>query len=288
MDFRILGPLEVVAPDGPVPLRGAKQRALLAMLLLSANEVVSTDRLIDALWGEHPPGTAPKALQVHVSQLRKALGASVISTRPPGYAIELGPSHELDLNRFRRLRDEARSAAAKDPARARELLGEALELWRGQPLADLTYAPFAQADIGWLEEMRTAAIEDRLAADLALGRHTELIGELESLIAAHPHRERLRGQLMLALYRSGRQAEALEAFQHARAVLTGELGIEPGRELRELHQAILGQDAALDHRPVGPAASPRAGDSFVGRERELAELGRALGDSLAGRGRVVL
>jgi DNA-binding SARP family transcriptional activator/tetratricopeptide (TPR) repeat protein len=287
MDFRILGPLEVVAPDGPVSFGGAKQRALLAILLLRRGEVISTDRLIDALWGEQPPDTARKALQVHVSQLRKALGPSLVRTRPPGYVLELG-SHALDLDRFRRLHDEARSAAESDPARAAELLADALALWRGAPLADLTYAPFAQADIGRLDEMRIAAIEDRLAAALALGRHSELIGELEHLVAAHRHREKLRAQLMLALYRSGRQAEALDAFRDVRSVLTGELGIEPGRELRELHQAILGQDPALDSPPAVAVAAPRASDTFVGRERELTDLGAALDDALAGRGRIVL
>src|SRR3954452_13399181 len=245
MDFRILGPLEVVAPDGPVSLGGAKQRALLAMLVLSEGEVVSTDHLIDALWDEQPPDTARKALQVHVSQLRKLLGSPLISTRPHGYALELD-SHGLDLTRFRLLQDEARTVGASDPARARQLLGEALALWRGAPLADFTYAPFAQAAIARLEEMRIAAIEDRLAADVALGRNSDAIAELEALIVSHRHRERLRGQLMLALYRSGRQAEALEAFRAARAVLADELGIEPGRELRELHQAILNQDPALE------------------------------------------
>src|SRR5204862_7628755 len=151
MDYRILGPLEVLAPDGPVPLGGGKQGALLAMLLLRANEVVSTDRLTDALWGEEPPETAPKALQVHVSQLRKALGPDAIRTRPPGYALEVGPG-DLDLDRFRRLREEARSLAGTEPARARDLLADALALWRGPPLADLTYAAFAQADIARLDE----------------------------------------------------------------------------------------------------------------------------------------
>jgi DNA-binding SARP family transcriptional activator/tetratricopeptide (TPR) repeat protein len=287
MDFRILGPLEVVAPDGPVSLGGAKQRALLALLVLSEGEVLSTDRLIDALWDEQPPGTARKALQVHVSQLRKVLGPSLILTRPPGYALELD-SHGLDVARFRALHDEARSVAASDPARARELLGEALELWRGPPLADFTYAPFAQAAIGRLEEMRIAAIEDRIAADMALARSSEVVPELEALIASHPHRERLRGQLMLALYRSGRQAEALEAFRAARAVLTDELGIEPGRELRELHQAILNQDPALDMTAAPSRAGLRPSETFVGRERELLESGEALDDAVAGRGRIVL
>src|SRR3954464_15266418 len=178
MDYRILGPLEVLAPDGPVALGGAKQRALLAVLLLRANEVVSTDRLVEALWGEEPPDTALKAVQVHVSQLRKALGADVIRTRPPGYSLELAPD-ELDLDRFRRMHEEAQTIAAAEPARARDLLVDALALWRGPPLADLTYATFAQAAIARLEEMRTAAIEDRVAADLALGRAPGLIAELE-------------------------------------------------------------------------------------------------------------
>src|SRR3954463_13224526 len=286
MDYRVLGPLEVLAPAGPVPLPSAKQRALLAILLLHAGEVVSTDRLIEALWGEDPPDTASKALQVHVSQLRKALPADVIRTRPPGYSLDVA-SDDLDLDRFRRLHDDARVLAGSEPGRARELLVEALSLWRGPPLADLTYATFAQADIARLDEMRIAAIEDRIAADLALGRHSELVAELEPLIAAQPHRERLRAQLMLALYRSGRQAEALEAFRDARAVLTEELGIEPGRELRELHQAILEQDPSLDRETAAPAAAV-ASNAFLGRERELAELGAALGEALAGRGSVVL
>jgi DNA-binding SARP family transcriptional activator len=282
MDYRILGPLEVRSPDGPVPLGGAKQRALLAVLLLRANEAVSTDRLIDALWGEEPPETAGKALQVHVSQLRKALGDGAIRTQPPGYSLAVGAG-ELDLDRFRGLHEEARTVAGSDPARARELLAEALGLWRGAPLADVTYAAFAQAEVARLEELRLAAIEDRIEADLALCRHAALIAELEPLIAAEPHRERLRAQLMLALYRSGRQAEALEAFRAARAALTDELGIEPGRELRELQQAILEQDPGLE-----VAEPARASSTFVGRERELAELSAAVDAALAGRGSVVL
>src|SRR3954470_16511619 len=289
MDYRVLGPLEVLAPAGPVPLPSAKQRALLAILLLHAGEGVSTDRLIEGLWGGDPPDTASKALQVHVSQLRKALAAEVIRTRPPGYSLDVA-SDELDLDRFRRLHDDARTLAGSEPGRARALLVEALSLWRGPPLADLTYATFAQADIARLEELRIAAIEDRVAADLALGRAPQLGAELEPLIAAHPHRERPRGQLMLALYRSGRQAEALEAFREARAVLTEELGIEPGRELRELHQAVLEQDASLDHAPrvVATVAPVRPSETFVGRERELAELDGVLEDCLAGHGRLVL
>src|SRR4051794_9746008 len=309
MDYRILGPLEVLAPDGPVPLGGAKQRAVLAVLLLHANEVVSTDRLIEALWGEEPPDTASKALQVHVSQLRKALGAEVINTRPPGYSLDIA-ADALDLARFRSLHEEARAIAGSDPAGARDLLVRALALWRGAPLADLTYAAFAQGDIARLAEIRLAAIEDRIAAALALARHSELVAELEPLIQAQPHRERLRAQLMLALYRSGRQAEALEAFRAARAVLTEELGIEPGRELRELHQAILEQDESLEAGtapPPGggrraPPRPPREGDgsrgggpapagggsTCGGRERGLGEPTPALQDGIGGGGGVVL
>jgi DNA-binding SARP family transcriptional activator len=288
MDFRILGPVEVHDGDGPLATGGAKPRALLAILLLHANEVVSNDRLIDALWGERPPETAAKALQVHVSQLRKAIGASAIRTRPPGYVLEVGGG-DLDLDRFEQMHEAARGLLATDPAEARRLLRDALELWRGPPLADLAYEPFAQAEIARLEEMRVAAVEDRIEADLALGRHAEVVGELERLIAEHPHRERLRGQLMLALYRSGRQAEALDAYQAARAALTDELGIEPGHELRDIQQAILGQHPDLDLRPVPQATSDGGSRGvFVGRERELAELVSALESALAGRGQLVL
>lgn len=287
MDFRILGPLEVGTPEGVVQVGGAKPRALLAILLLNAGEVVSSDRLIDALWGERPPETAAKALQVYVSQLRKALGGSLILTRSPGYVLELD-SHEVDAERFRRLHEEGRAVASEDPARARRLLAEALGLWRGPPLADFTYEPFAQAEVGRLEELRLAALEERIAADLAAGDHAGLVGELEPLIAGHPHRERLRRLLMLALYRSGRQAEALDAYRDARAALTEELGIEPSRELRELQEAILRQDPDLEHKQR-PAASAVVGDgAFVGRGRELGELSGALEEALGGRGRAVL
>jgi DNA-binding SARP family transcriptional activator len=219
---------------------------VLAILLLNANKVVSCDRLINELWGERPPESAAKALQGYVSALRKALdperergGASeILVTRPPGYAIELEPE-QLDLIRFERLHGEARNAlAAADPSRAGATLREALALWRGPPLADLAYASFAQAEIDRLEGLRLGALEERIETDLALGRLTDVVGELEELTARYPLRERLRGQLMLALYRSGRQAEALEAYRHVRRTLVEELGIEPGRELRELEQAI--------------------------------------------------
>jgi DNA-binding SARP family transcriptional activator len=260
MEFRILGPLEVCDDGRRLALGGARRRALLAMLLLHPNEVVSSDRLIDALWGEKPPDNAAKALQVHVSGLRKLLEPEhrpgephgVLVTRPPGYLLELAPE-QLDLGRFERLRTEASQAlAAGDAAAAVGKLRGALALWRGSPLADVAYEPFAQTEIARLEELRVAALEDRLEAELALGRHSDVVGELEALIAEHPLRERLRAQLMLALYRSGRQAEALAAYQDARRALVDELGIEPGRSLCELERAILRQDRGLEL----PAAEP--------------------------------
>src|SRR6266511_3515237 len=238
MEFRILGPLEVVEEGREVALGGARQRALLAILLTRVNEVVSTDRLIDELWGEAAPRTALNTLQFYVSQLRKALGADRIVTRPPGYTIRVGPG-ELDLERFERLLEQGGS----------ERLREALDLWRGPALADFSYERFAQAEITRLEELRLAALEERIEADLAVGRHAQLAGELEALIVEHPLRERLRAQRMLALYRSGRQAEALDAYQEARRTLVEELGIEPGPVLQQLEKAMLvapRKDSALD------------------------------------------
>jgi len=239
MEFRILGPLEVLSDGQALDLGGAKQRALLAVLLLDANNVVSTDRLIAALWEDEPPETAPKAIQVYVSGLRKLLGKERLETRTPGYVLAVAPD-ELDLDRFRALQESGRTA-------------EALALWRGRPLSDFANARFAQADIARLEDLRVACLEERVERDLADGRHAELVGELDGLVAGHPLRERLRGQLMLALYRSGRQAEALDAYQDARRALVDELGIEPGRDLRELHQRILNQDPGLDVSGVGGA-----------------------------------
>ena len=261
MDFRILGPLEVSHEGRELPLAGSKQRAVLAILLLHANEVVSSDRLIDELWGEQPPPSAAKSLQVHVSRLRQALDRAgeaspggVIVTHGRGYLIQLGPD-ELDKARFESLLDEGTKALVDGiPERAAELLRDGLALWRGPPLADFAYEPFAQAEIARLEELRLSAVEQRIEADLALGHHAQVIGELESLVGRHPFRERLRAQLMLALYRSGRQAEALDAYQDARRALVDELGIEPGEELQELQSRILAHDPALG----GPRApSPR-------------------------------
>ena len=272
MDFRILGPLEVVADGRVVRLNAAKPRALLAILLLHANEPVSSDRLIDDLWAGRPPATAAKVLQTYVFQLRKALGDARIVTRPTGYELSVDPTR-LDLHRFERLVIEARGAA---PPAGAQNLRDALALWRGPPLADFTYEPWAQAEIGRLEELRLEALQERIDADLALGRHADLIGEVELLVAQHPLLERPRGQLMLALYRSGRQADALEAYRDARETLVAQLGIEPGSALRHLEQAILNQDPALDVSPRPPARALRAlSTSFVGRKRELREI-RAL------------
>lgn len=218
-----------------LPLGGARQRALLALLLTRANEIVSVDRLVDDLWGGEPPRTAVNTLQYYVSQLRKVLGAERILTQPPGYVIRVAPG-ELDLHRFERLVERGGA----------ERLREAIALWRGAPLADFVYEPFAQAEIARLGELRLAALEERVELDLALGRHAQLVGELEALIREHPLRERLRGQLMVALYRSGRQAEALEAYQDVRRALVEELGIEPGPPLQRLERAVLVHDAALD------------------------------------------
>jgi DNA-binding SARP family transcriptional activator len=249
LEFRILGSLEVTEDDVAIPLGGRKQRALLALLILDAGRVVSTDRLIDALWGERPPRTAATSLQNLVSQLRKLLGADVLVTKPAGYQLDVAPE-QLDLERFRLLVDEARQA----PAAARaDRLREALSLWRGPPLADFGFESFAQAAIGRIEALRIAAVEERLATDLETGRHAEIVGELESLVDEHPLREGLRGHLMLALYRSDRQAEALQAYHDARRVLIEELGIEPSSSLQRLHASILRQDPELT---LGHAARP--------------------------------
>ena len=302
MDFRILGPLEVDDDGRQLPLGGARQRGLLAMLLLHANEVVSSDRLIAELWGEDRVDDASRALQVAVSRLRRTLEpqrrigemSGVLATRPPGYELRVEPG-QLDVDRFQELAAAGRAAlVAGDAASAAEKLASALTLWRGPPLADLGYESFSQTEISRLEELRSAAVEDRIAAELELGRHTELVAELQDLVSRHPLRERLRKQLMLALYRCGRQADALAVYQDARRALTDELGIEPGRELRELQAAILRQAPELARdRPAGPdrpddPGPVPSGEVFVGRERELDALVHTLEDALGGRGRLVL
>jgi DNA-binding SARP family transcriptional activator len=284
MEFRILGPLEVVDKGRSLPLGGARQRALLTALLLRVNQVVSTDQLLDEVWSDEPPASGVRVVQVYVSQLRKVLGDGVIETRAPGYVLVAEPN-TLDLQRFEDLVGEARKV---DPAAAAAKLRDALALWRGAPLADVAYHSFAQTEIGRLEELRLSALEARIEADLRLGRHDEVVGELEALVAEHPLRERLGVHLMQALYRSGRQAEALEAYQHARNVLVEGLGIEPGRELRELEQAILRQDPSLDLAPDEEAGEDSSRGAFVGREAELEELHAGLEDALAGRGRLFL
>jgi DNA-binding SARP family transcriptional activator/tetratricopeptide (TPR) repeat protein len=241
VDFRILGPLEVWDRGRPIELPRRKQHALLAFLLLRSNEAVSTDALIEALWGEEPPRTARASLQNTVAQLRRALGPGVVVSDAGGYRLEVVPE-QLDLGRFERLTADARSGEGGQRV---EQFREALGLWRGPPLADLVYEPFAAQEAARLEELRTAAHEDLIDAELALAGGGDLVAELESLVAEYPFRERLRGQLMLALYRAGRQAEALEAYQAARRMLVDELGIEPGAPLRKLEQAILRQDPSL-------------------------------------------
>jgi YVTN family beta-propeller protein len=254
MEFRILGPIEVAEEGRPIALGAAKQRALLAVLLLHANEVVSSDRLVDQLWGERAPAKAAKNVQVYVSQLRRLLGDGQLETEGRGYVLRLEPG-ALDAQRFQALLDEGRGAlAAGEAKRAAETLREALGLWRGAALADVAYEQFAQAEIARLEELRLAALEERIEADLALGRHAALVAELEGLVRTEPLRERPRGQLMLALYRSGRHAEALEVYQDGRRRLLDELGLEPSRPLQELEQAILRQDEALDARARGGVA----------------------------------
>jgi DNA-binding SARP family transcriptional activator len=259
VDYRILGPLEAWAGDRRLSLGGPRQRALLAILLLHAGEVVSTDRLIDELWGDRPPATASNAVQVYVSQLRKALeDREAIETRPPGYVIRVGAG-ELDLGRFEDLVERGRGALAGGRAHdAARLLGAALELWRGPPLADLGFEGFAGAAVLRLEELRVAALEDRIDAELALGRDAELVPELEQMIRERPLRERPRGQLMLALYRAERQAEALEVYQETRRTLVDELGIEPSPALQRLERAILTQDAGLE-APATQAEAPAPG-----------------------------
>ena len=260
MDFCVLGPLEIRGACGAVEVRGSKRRALLALLILHANEVIRTDRLIDELWGGRPPASASAALHNLVWRLRKDLGEELLATKPWGYVLRIEPE-SVDLHRFELLVSEARALPAGE---RRTKLAEALALWRGPPLAGLENEPALAVEIQRLEEMRLVALEQRLDADLEVGAHEEVLPELEALIALHPLRERVRGQLILALYRSGRQAEALETYRETRRVLVDELGIEPSPQLRELERAILRQDPALASVPareparVVAAAAPAA------------------------------
>ena len=296
MRFGILGPLQVIGDDGlELALGGRMPRAVLALLLLRANEVVSSDQLVEELWAGAPPASGAKGLHVHVSRLRRALAAGHsdpdgerLVTTAGGYVLRVGPE-ELDVQRCERLIGEGRSLlAAGRPDQALAALSGAVELWRGDVLADFQYDAFAQGEIARLGELRAAVLEERIAVEMLLGREAQVLGELERLVRDYPYRERLRGQLMLALYRTGRQAEALAAYRAARSALVDELGIEPSVELRQLHEAILAQDGALlqtdpgqpappagattDGRAPGHVHLPVQATPLIGRERELAEL----------------
>jgi YVTN family beta-propeller protein len=257
-EFRILGPLEVIDDQQVLRLGGYRQRALLAILLLARREVVTSGRLIDRLWGERPPATAAKTLQVYISHLRAVLGNQTILTRANGYQLTATPD-EVDAERFEVLAHDARRALeAGDAIGARGLVGSALAMWRGDALADFAAEAFARTEIRHLEEARDVALEDRIDCDLILARHRDLVGELEALVAAKPLRERLRGQLMTALYRCGRQADALQVYRDGRTALDDELGLAPGPELQALEQQILTQDPVLDVPHSTPAAGSQA------------------------------
>jgi DNA-binding SARP family transcriptional activator len=254
LEYRILGPLEAVVDGAPAPLGGPRQRAVLAILLAHANEAVPIGRLIDGVWGDRPPETAENIVQGYVSQLRKALGRDVIGTRGRGYAITVADD-ALDLRRFERHLRVGEDALAGDrPADAATELRAALALWRGPALSDLADEPCARPIAARVDELRLVALERALEADLACGRHREAVAELAALIAEHPLRERFRALHMLALYRCGRQADALGAFRAARATLVEELGIEPGAALRDLERAILAHDPSLDLAPAAAQA----------------------------------
>jgi DNA-binding SARP family transcriptional activator len=256
LDLRILGPLEVSDETGPIALGGQRQRALLAVLALEPGRVVATDRLVDLLWGEGAPKTAMASLQNGVAQLRKALGPDTLETRTPGYVLRISPD-QVDAYRFERSLTDARRLPA-DERRVR--LAEALELWRGRVLADFAFESFAQPEIRRLDELRLVALAERIDADLELGRHGDVIGELEGLVAEHPLRESFLRQLMVALYRAGRQAEALDVYQAARTRFVDELGIEPGPELRQLQAEILRQEAGLALPGVARSSSDEDGE----------------------------
>ena len=318
VQFRLLGPLEAQDGERRVELGRPKQRVLLAVLLVHANQVVSLDRLVEELWGEEPPPQAAASLQTYVSNLRRALEpgrparapSRVLVSQPPGYRLVVGAG-DLDAAQFAALAEEGhRLLGAGRPAAAAQVLREGLALWRGPALAEVADEAFAQAERNRLEELRVAALEDRVAADLDLGGHAAAVAELEELAGRYPFRERLAGLLMLALYRSGRQAEALQAFQAARRALADELGIDPGRWLRQLETGILRQDPGLDWTPppaepgppppgetgvTSPVPTPSvmqrpqaAADELVGRDDQLAALDGILAGGRGGRGRVTL
>jgi DNA-binding SARP family transcriptional activator len=289
VEFRILGPLEAVDAGKALPLGSRKQRALLALLLVQNGAVVSRDRLIEELWRGEAPPMAGATLLAYISRLRKVIGPDRLRTRPPGYQLALEPD-ELDATRFERSLAAARSHGLRERARR---LREALALWRGPVLADLAFEPFAESEIRRLEELRIVALEERIEAELELGLHTDLVAELERMVRENPLRERPRGQHMLALYRCGRQAEALESYQEFRRLLTDGLGLEPSPALKELQKAILSQDeslaaAAPTPSPAGERADVERSGLLLGRDAEIQTLWSALDQTLTGQGRLVL
>jgi DNA-binding SARP family transcriptional activator len=290
--FRILGPLEILRRGSVIEASGRKPRALLARLLLDANRTVSVDALVDSLWGDQPPPSAFKMVHIYVSQLRKVLPSGVLHTRAPGYLLDIAPE-AIDMLRFNRLRAEGRAAIAEgDAATAAERMRAALSLWRGPALIEFS-EPFAAVAAAHLEELRLATLEERIDADLALGHHRDVVAELQVLAADHPHRERPRCQLMLALYRAGRHAEALAAYDDYRRALDDELGIAPSAALSELQYRILNQDPSLDGEPPGDRPRPlriaaAAPDGIVGRTGEIERLERAFDAAAAGRGATAL
>ena len=246
MKFRLLGPLLVVDGTRTLPINGFRKRCTLAILLLHLNQVVSPELLIDELWGDRPPPTALQSLRVHISEIRKVMGFAMLRTQRTGYVLE-ADAELVDIHQFERLVEDGMAAIeAGELAAGAALLHDALALWRGLTLADFVYEPFAQIEIVRLEEARLAALEARIEADLALGRHVAVVSELKTLIAEHPHREHFRSQLMLALYRAGRPSEALTAYRDTWHTFTDELGIEPSAELSGLERAILAQDVTLE------------------------------------------
>jgi predicted ATPase/DNA-binding SARP family transcriptional activator len=289
MDFLVLGPLELVVAGAPVRLTARRQRALLAALLLRAGTVVATDALIEALWGDDPPDSAASVLRLYVSNVRRCLPPGRLVTRSPGYVL-LVEEGELDAERFEALfADGRRILAEGSPRLARSLLGRALALWRGAALADLAVESFASEAADRLDELRLQCVEERVAADLELGHHREVLAELELLVGTHPLRDRLRSQLMLALYRSGRQADALACYRRGRDVLMEEHGLDPGTELRALERRILQQDESLELVPRTGLSTERRrvpvpATATIGRDRQIAEVRQRL---LSGTGRLV-
>jgi DNA-binding SARP family transcriptional activator len=267
MEIRVLGPLEVSVGATPLTLAGGKPRALLARLALEANRTASVQRLVEDLWGENVPQSAAKMVQIYVSQLRKVLPPGALRTRSPGYSIELGPD-AMDVTRFTLLRDAGRAAlAAGDAVTASVRLRDALALWRGQALAEFS-EPFALVEGAHLEELRLGCLEDRIEADIAAGRHADVIGELEAMVVRHPLREALHGRLMLALYRDGRHAESLEAYGSYRRMLVEEIGIEPSGAMKGLQGMVLSQACDLEPAGCGDGRRRPGPISRVERARE--------------------